>query len=267
MTKAGSVQSQVAARCRRAAIVLWSSLILVAVLLLSRRWADGILPPNSVWPLIFVSSMSSLFSCLGWVLFQIGHEAPSQEARVEMVAGRVAWLSSWLGGIALLPAESSLAFGWLLGIAFVSAGFFALTARRPQSLPTGEKVRDATVDVSDEASLSLFPRDQEEASGAVVTQWMTRKTLAEGVENIAGAVRVPFAAGQRSASIHVPFSPPFATVPQVECEVISEESARWKVSVVYAYGMRIELKRDDSREAAEIELAYEAICESASEAA
>lgn len=93
---------------------------------------------------------------------------------------------------------------------------------------------------------------------------MTRQALPDGVDQIEGAIRVPFTAGQKAASIHIPFSPPFAAVPQVECEIVGEEPARWKLSVVYAYGMRVDLKRESSNEPTEIELSYSAICEATS---
>lgn len=118
------------------------------------------------------------------------------------------------------------------------------------------------------SDLSVFDPVAEERSGDSTTQWMTRQSLPDGTEQIEGAIRVSFAAGQRAASVHVPFSPPFATVPQVECETDGDDPARWKLAVVYAYGMRVDLKRESSDEPAEIELSYSATCEAtASEAA
>ena len=275
-----------AERNRQAAVLIWSSLIVVTVLLLSRRVAGGIESVVSAWPCVLVSLLATLLSGFGWVSFQ--QRACVRSPRTEQIAAVVAWLPTWLGGVALLPSDSPLARGWLVGIAALSAAGFALSltsptrergvanedpslARRASEISRlSEAVdRTPTADRPDvgvratPADLSVFAPVVDERSDESTTQWMTRQALPGGVDQIEGAIRISFAAGQRAASVHVPFSPPFAAVPQVECEAIGDDPARWKVSVVYAYGMRVELKRESSDEPAEIELSYSAVCESA----
>lgn len=282
-------------RNRQAAILIWSSLIVVTVLLLSRRVAGGIDGIASIWPCVLVSSLATLLSSFGWISFQ--QRAAVRSFRTEQIAAAVAWMPTWLSGVALLPSDSAIARGWLFGIAALSAAGLALSvstspkrergvvtedhslARRARDsghlsgvvdrTPTSDRpdvgVRATQAAPSD---LSVFDPVAEERSDDSTTQWMTRQSLPDGVEQIEGAIRVLFAAGQRGASVHVPFSPPFAAVPQVECETDGDDPARWKLSVVYAYGMRVDLKRESSGEPAEIELSYSATCEStASEAA
>ncbi len=275
-----------AERNRQAAILIWSSLIVVTVLLLSRRVSGGIENILSAWPCVLVSLFATLLSGFGWVSFQQRNGVLSP--RTEQIAALVAWLPTWLSGVALLPSDSPLARGWLVGIAALSAAGFALNltsptrergiateipslTRRVSELARVSEAVDRTPtsdrpDVGVRATpsdLSVFDPVVDERSNESTTQWMTRQALPDGVDQIEGAIRVSFAAGQRAASIHVPFSPPFAAVPQVECEAIGDDPARWKVSVVYAYGMRVELKRESSDEPAEIELSYSAVCESA----
>lgn len=278
-----------AERNRQAAVLIWSSLIVVTVLLLSRRVAGGIDGIVSAWPSVLVSSLAALLGGCGWVLFQ--QQAVGRSLRTERIAAIVAWLPTWLSGVALLPADSPLARGWLFGIAALSASGLALSvstiptrqrgvvtddhslARRAGEvglLPDAVDHPDVGVRVTPTApsDLSVFEPVPDERSDESTTQWMTRQSLPDGVEQIEGSIRVSFAARQRAASVHVPFSPPFAAVPQVECETVGDDPARWKLSVVYAYGMRVDLKRESSDEPAEIELAYSATCESAvSEAA
>ena len=287
-----------AERNRQAAVLIWSSLIVVTVLLLSRRVAGGIDGIVSAWPCVLVSSLATLLSGFGWVSFQ--QQAAGRSLRTEQIAAVVAWLPTWLSGVALLPSDLPLARGWLFGIAVLSAAGFALSvstsparergvvtddhslARRAGEVgrlaeavdrtPTSPPLTDPDVGVraTSEApsDLSVFDPVADERSDESTTQWMTRQSLPDGVEQIEGSIRVSFAAGQRAASVHVPFSPPFAAVPQVECETVGDDPARWKLSVVYAYGMRVDLKRESSDGPAEIELSYSAICESAaSEAA
>lgn len=271
-----------AERSRQAAAWIWTSLIVVTVLLLSRRVAGGIDGATSAWPCLLISSLVTLLSGVGWLAFQ---QQPSARAtRVEQLVAVVAWLPTWLSGVALLPADSAFARGWLFGIAALfGAGIISSLQARPQRLPEtaastvpqAPLVGEVDHPVSDAAAVAVTPSDlavftpvTDERSDEATTQWMTRQALAEGGDQIEGAIRIAFAVGQRAASVHIPFSPPFAAVPQVECELDGGEPARWKVSVVYAYGMRVELKRESSDESAEIELSYSAVCESAaSEAA
>ncbi|MBM3970535.1 MAG: hypothetical protein FJ302_11825 [Planctomycetes bacterium] len=275
-----------AERNRQAAIVIWSSLIVVTVLLLSRRLAGGIEGIVSARPCVLVSSLAVLLSGCGWVLFQ--QRTAGRPFRIEYIAAVVAWLPTWLSGVALLPSDSPLARGWLFGIAALSATGLALSvSTSPTRLRGGvagdhsigfraSEVRHAS-DLPEvgipampvaPSDLSVFEPVPDERSDESTTQWMTRQSLPDGVEQIEGSIRVSFAAGQRTAAVHVPFSPPFVAVPQVECETVGEEPARWKLSVVYAYGMRVDLKREATDGPAEIELAYSATCAStASEAA
>jgi hypothetical protein len=285
-----------AERNRQTAVLIWSSLVVVTVLLLSRRVAGGIVGVTSVWPCLLVSLLATLFSGLGWISFQ--QQPSSRPLRTQQIAVVLAWLPTWLSGIALLPSESPLACGWLFGIAALSGAGLTLSMKtswtgnptgvtRPEahrracesSTPFDDSGRvtpsSATTTVAPEpsktapapADLAVFDPVNDERSTESTTQWMTRQSLPDGVDQIEGAIRVSFAAGQRAASVHVPFSPPFAAVPQVECETIGDDSARWKVSVVYAFGMRVELKRESSDEPSEIELSYSAVCQSAAEAA
>ena len=59
-----------AERNRQAAVLIWSSLIVVTVLLLSRRVAGGIESVVSAWPCVLVSLLATLLSGFGWVSFQ-----------------------------------------------------------------------------------------------------------------------------------------------------------------------------------------------------
>lgn len=277
-------------RNQQAAVLIWSSLIVVTVLLLSRRVAGSIDGRVSAWPCLLVSSLVTLLSGVGWLAFQQGIAVRSP--RAEQIAAVIAWFPPWLSGVALLPSDSAFARGWLFGIAAFCAAILALTQlcpkrERGQIAPevhalsglenesrrsassvdrtlTSDRPNGSIGTTSALSDLFVFDPLADERSSEATTQWMTRRWLPDGIDQIEGAIRVPFVAGQRAVSIHVPFSPAFAAVPQVECETIGDETARWKLSVVYAYGMRVDLKRESSDEPAEIELSYSANCESAS---
>ena len=280
-----------------AAMLIWTGVIVTTTVLFSRRIA-GEFSLSSAWPAIFVSSASSILSLTAWGLFHRDRTSMSEPRRDRMVAF-VAWLPTWLSGLAVAPVTSPLAQGWLIGIALISGGLFALFGQwhveavapvsgkaladgqqqqvslatpAASALPLNKNAKESISSGSQflaesSSSFAVFDplteddEESEESTDALVTQRMTRQTLPDGVEEIEGSVRVQFAAGQRIVSVHVPFSPPFAVAPQVECELVSDEEVRSKVSVVYPYGIRIELKRSRSDSEAEVELCYSAICE------
>ncbi len=257
-------------RFRQTATLLWSGLILAAVLILSRRATNSFVPPFSSWPLIAVTGPMAGLSLLAWLGFRLGQQGDVRNRQAGWVAGTLTVLPAILSGIGLLPTSSPFAIGWLLGLTSLLVTIVILAG---DSWTTPAQVASRATLVREQAleseqisgdGLAVFDPVSQERSDPNVTQWMTRQSLPDGSENLEGAVRIVFAAGQRAASIHIPFTPPFAAAPQVECEIVSDEPARWKVSVVYAYGMRVELKRDHNAESAEVELAYCATCQSAS---
>ncbi len=258
-----------------AAAMLWCGTIVATAVLLSRRMAGEFEMPASIWPAVFVSSCTAIVSLTAWALFQRTKNS-LREVRIERLAAMVAWCPAWMSGLAVAPANSSLAQGWLIGVSVLSASLLALLGRWDQATDVRAVAFAGSPDSDQQGStenphntpacnpvesLAVFDPVSGEPADGLTTQWMTRQTRPDGGEHLEGGVRAVFAAGQRSASVHVPFTPPFSAVPNVECEIVGDESARWKVSVVYSYGMRIELKRNDSHEPAEVELAYAATCE------
>jgi hypothetical protein len=93
-------------------------------------------------------------------------------------------------------------------------------------------------------------------SNPETTQWMSRSTV-EGLDVAEGAFRVRFAAGQRLAPVHLPFSPPLADTPEFECESADGADLRFRTTAVHAYGIRIEVSRSaDCDQAATTEVAW-----------
>jgi hypothetical protein len=267
-------------RKRQTAILIWSGLIVATVLLLSRRLSGHIANLQSSGPTLLISSFATLLSGFAWLVFpqpRLG----SSVSRATWIAGAVAWVPTWLAGVAVMPNGSALATGWLMTLALLSGTMLVLTSqatgrvwlpmvpKREQPATRGATAREvapATSAASD-PDLAVYSPLIARSDNEQTRQWMTRQSLADGVDQIEGAIRVSFAVGQRTTSVHVPFSPPFAAVPAVDCEVNGDEPARWKVSVVYPYGMRIELKRESVSAATEIELSYAATCDLAESSA
>ena len=251
-----------------AAMLLWTGVIVMTTVLFSRRVA-GELSPNTVWPSVVVSTLVATLSLTAWGLFHRVRSSVTDLRRDWLIAA-LAWLPTWLSGLAVAPVNSPFAQGWLIGIALLAGGVLAVFAQwhvepawsgelaAARIAPRESEPRSDSVTLG--TSFGVFDPHVDEDADGLITQRMTRQTLPDGTEELEGSVRVLFSAGQRTASVHVPFSPPFAAVPQVECELVSDEEARWKVSVVYPYGMRIELKRSGGQADAELDLNYSAIC-------
>jgi hypothetical protein len=81
-----------------------------------------------------------------------------------------------------------------------------------------------------------------------------------GSEVVEGVIRVRFDKGQKRANLHVPFSPPLAGMPDVECESVGDEPLRLKVPVRQSYGIRIEVRRSNADAALDTEVGFAATC-------
>lgn len=80
-----------------------------------------------------------------------------------------------------------------------------------------------------------------------------------GGEMIEGTISVFFETGQRRAHLHVPFSPPLAGIPEVECEPSGDDDIRLKVAVCQPYGVRIEARRTDTSAELRTEISFAAV--------
>lgn len=77
---------------------------------------------------------------------------------------------------------------------------------------------------------------------AEVTQQLIRSEAADGSEELSGWLRLPFAPGQRTGSIHVAFCPPLRVAPELAVEQIEGPEARIKTAQLLPYGARLDLK-------------------------
>lgn len=89
---------------------------------------------------------------------------------------------------------------------------------------------------------------------------LERTTDESGSEMVEGVLTVRFEEGQKRANLHVPFSPPLAGIPEVECECVGDEQLRLKVPVRQSWGIRIEARRSRADSALETEIGFAALC-------
>lgn len=81
-----------------------------------------------------------------------------------------------------------------------------------------------------------------EVSQEHVTQQVTRLVEPNGTERVVGWMRVSFDPGQRLASVHLAFCPPFTRAPEASLERLEGPPVRIKRVQVFPYGARFDLK-------------------------
>lgn len=86
-----------------------------------------------------------------------------------------------------------------------------------------------------------------EAAGEVVQQY-TRSRLPLGGEVMAGTLMAEFAAGQRTASLHIAFCPPFLELPECSAEASDGADVEIKLVLLLPYGARFDVRRRGSCE-------------------
>jgi hypothetical protein len=84
-----------------------------------------------------------------------------------------------------------------------------------------------------------------------IVQQLVRRREPDGSEWLNGSLRVDFAPGQRVASAHVAFCPPFFRTPDCEAESVDGPDCQVKVSQLAPHGARFEVRLDRPAESAE----------------
>jgi hypothetical protein len=75
-----------------------------------------------------------------------------------------------------------------------------------------------------------------------VTQEFVRSRQPDGGERLAGWMRVPLSPGQRTATVHLAFCPPFVRTPKITVAQQEGPTARIKEAQLLPYGARLDLK-------------------------
>ena len=106
------------------------------------------------------------------------------------------------------------------------------------------------------ASATSVTRTFQQTSGDMVLERIRDE---HGGEMVEGTIKVFFEVGQKRAHLHVPFSPPLAGLPEVECEPAGDDQVRLKVAVRQPYGVRIEARRAEASESLRTEISFAAV--------
>ncbi len=63
----------------------------------------------------------------------------------------------------------------------------------------------------------------------------------EGLETVVGYFRIDFEPNSQRHILHVPFSPPLKTIPQVDTNTLGEQEARIRITDRQKFGLRMEV--------------------------
>jgi len=81
-----------------------------------------------------------------------------------------------------------------------------------------------------------------DATTEQVLQRLTRVRTVDGHEAISGTLLAEFAPGERNATLHVAFCPPFETLPNLEAQIADDSEASVKVTQVLHNGAQLEVR-------------------------
>jgi hypothetical protein len=144
------------------------------------------------------------------------------EGLVQLVAAAVVAGSLSIAGI----RPSSLVLLWLPVIG--TAAWMTWQRARP--------IRDRRIEGED------FVCAKPQALGPNVSLMLTRTVDAVGRDVVEGTVVARFAAGERFASVHLAFCPPFARTPTIAFHTLGDVAADVKAAQIVPYAARFDVK-------------------------
>jgi hypothetical protein len=145
---------------------------------------------------------------------------------------------------------------WLPVLAASAAGPQVLERwRRTQTEPVIPAPTTATRRCPNSpAAIPLELREPIAESGTLLQQ-LNRSRAADGREMISGTIVAEFAPGERMATLHVAFCPPFEALPHVEAEIADGPDASVQVTQTLHNGARLDVRLTGSAiEAATVSL-------------
>lgn len=237
---------------------LWTGLIVIATVICSRRLSGQFsqsLPDLEACVAVTFAVMTSL---LAYVLYWSTGRS-HQEYKPLILVGVVTLIPPFALGLALQPNPSTVAISYLVSLFFLAGmAIFAMgemIVARPQpnsrdfhptlpaqngSVPLQSSQLEAIKNTGE------FRSEPTTENDPLVTQWFKRSVSEKFQEHIEGEITVVMASGQKLAVVHVPFVPPLAARPQIECRVDNGSPVRIKVASINSYGIRIEIRRSGS---------------------
>jgi hypothetical protein len=254
------------------ASTVWTTLSLIAAVLLSRRLAGAFGTIQSAALPCVAGTVATFLSLAAHALWSIAN--PTASGRNLAIAAALTILPPLMIGDVLWTSPSVFIAGYLAAL-FVLAALATLFVRDfvPRDSENAERVKGlssssvaskpaagpippisprsidppAMEDVALPFDETIDDESCDEADPAL-SQSIIRRQPIEGAEIVEGTVRIHFGPGERTAVAHVAFVPPLAHRPRAECQVLSDFDGRVRVGLSQAYGLRIEARRSEPAE-------------------
>ena len=256
------------------ATAIWSSLIVIAVVLTSRKLAGALTEQLSATVACLATTLAMGLSLFANCLLH-SVRRPDSPTHAQIAAGVVTLVPPFALGIALLPGRFPMAVSYLVTLFVFASASMLVIGESSIFRSSATRARDdrLRIEIGAVEAVSTSPKTDNSLSGerslsakvesAIagqddVSQWMTRRISPDGRECLEGAVKIQFSPGMKQTAIHVPFVPPLHQQPQVTCEVLGNSPVRLRVTSVQPYGTRIEARR--TSEAAQwVEVRFSAV--------
>ncbi len=231
------------------------SLVALAAVVIAMRRAGGEL--REPLPAIALAALAGGLA-LGRVAFR--QLVPRTSSHGNSPARYALWalptmvLALWTVGV-LLPGTSAVGWGVFLAVLLVEEGW-----SWGRMVPQAPRVKFETrqnLERDTGTTLGDLPGEERVATLAEncaatsevdesATQWLVRRREPAGGETIEGWVRVPFESGQRHANAHLAICPALAAAPACYAEPSDGPPCQVKVGQVLPYGVRLEIKLDET---------------------
>jgi hypothetical protein len=211
----------------------------LAAFLLVRRATGALTAPLPPLPLLVTA-----VAMLGWV-WAVRYVWASSIHRGVFSARSDRFLAVWLPALTLIFVAVACSYpgrravDWLVWLPVIVANSIGPhVAERRKRLPAESAVlaRRTSAD-----TLPMNPIEPLDRSSTLLQQ-LSRSRDTDGRETIQGTIVAEFAAGERVATLHIAFCPPFESLPQVEAEIANGPDGSVKVAQVLHNGARLDVR-------------------------
>ena len=253
------------------AAAVFSGVTIFAAVLLSRRLAGAFSPPRAAWPAIIAAFVCLLLTGSAYLSGWIARRGKRRPV-TQVTAGLFTLVPPIVVGGSLIPSGSLLGLWFLIALFAVCAAVVAMLETEHAGPPFSREANPAPAwaiadrsrgqqipDIADSSKIDIAAV-ADAANKAALSHWMSRRIGDDAAfDVIEGVVTVQFTAGQKLASVHLPFCPPFSEVPGVECEPRHGADVRLRQASLQPFGARIDVQRSQPLDsAASVEIAYTA---------
>jgi hypothetical protein len=285
---------------RGLSISIWCGLAIVALVLFSRSQSGlALTGANSIVIGCLLAGFAGAVSLFAWVLSRQGGRV--RESGVwQLIEGMSTLVPPAVIAMAILPLAAEMRL-WVLGLVlavgccgliFLSDIEFTdgrthkfhrreylfdrghgepflqsidvvepstdLQCRRPQTRADSERLKQPADRIPPAPAVTAPVVDGQ------LKQQISRFIAHNGDDRVEATWHVHFDLDQKRTVVHVPFSPAFSTRPSVECSLIDGAEVTLKVAEVHPYGVRIEARRSQTDQPADLTIGFRASAKSGS---